>query len=599
MKMAAQPNTVTLVALAGPLLARRDTDTVRRPFHWLTEFPEVFLRENAGFDAIVGNPPFVGGKKITGLLGTDYRDFVVLNHAEGRKGHADLCAYFFLRAMQLLRTGGNAGLLAVNTIAEGDTRQVGLEAMLKAGNAIYAAWPNFAWPGEASVMASEVHLHRGPWRGGYMLSGMSVPTVSAFLSGEDEWSPKPLAANTNKAFIGSYVLGMGFTVTEAEAQALILHDSKNAEALFPYLNGEDLNSHPEQKPSRWVINFWDWPLDRSAQGSWTAADTDTREKWLREGHAPTDYPDRVAADFPELLAIVETKVKPERQRRNDRGDYILRKPLPERWWQYGDKRPALYHAIGRGHAFARHPEGWHDTDFPLDRIIAYALVTKHWCPELCSSAHVFTHALGVNRDDSFGGFAVLQSNIHTVWAWKMSSSLETRLRYTPSDIFEPFPFPIPLSDAIENAGANYHSKRQECRRALSIGLTDLYNRFHDSSERDPRIVELRALQVSIDKAVHDSYGWHDLDLDHGFHEVPYLPENDRVRFTVSEPARLEILRRLAKLNRDRWEAEQQQVANSLLEELGATYTVNNKRVGRRSGAVPTPPQPALFRDPPE
>ena len=90
--------------------------------------------------------------------------------------------------------------------------------------------------------------------------GKTVPTISAFLSGEDEWSPKPLKANADKSFQGSIVLGMGFTITEAEAHALIERDPKNAEVLFPYLNGEDLNSHPEQKPSRWVINFWDWPL---------------------------------------------------------------------------------------------------------------------------------------------------------------------------------------------------------------------------------------------------------------------------------------------------------------------------------------------------
>ncbi len=70
----------------------------------------------------------------------------------------------------------------------------------------------------------------------------SVPTISAFLSAEDEWSPKPLRANGNKSFQGSIVLGMGFTMSEAAAQALIARDAKNGAALFPYLNGEELNS---------------------------------------------------------------------------------------------------------------------------------------------------------------------------------------------------------------------------------------------------------------------------------------------------------------------------------------------------------------------
>jgi hypothetical protein len=100
---------------------------VRNPFHWVLEFPEVFERENGGFDAFVGNPPFLGGQKITGAMGTAFRDFIVEWIAEGTKGSADLVAYFFLRAHSLLREGGCFGLLAVNTIAEGDTRQVGPE----------------------------------------------------------------------------------------------------------------------------------------------------------------------------------------------------------------------------------------------------------------------------------------------------------------------------------------------------------------------------------------------------------------------------------------------------------------------------------------
>ena len=93
-------------------------------------------------------------------------------------------------------------------------------------------------------------------------------------------------------------------------------------------------------------------------------------------------------------------------------------------------------------------------------------------------------------------------------------------------------------------------------RRENIGLTDLYNAFHDSGSRIEGIEEMRARQREIDEAVKTAYGWTDIDLGHGFHEVPYLPENDRIRYTVSEPARLEILKRLAALNRERWEEEE-------------------------------------------
>ena len=368
----------------------------RRPFHWLVEFPEVFSAGGAGgFDALVGNPPFVGGKKITGLFGTDYRDHLVLYLADGRRGSADLCAYFYLRALQVVRPGGTFGLLAVNTIAEGDTRQVGLEAMLRHGVALFAARPNFEWPGAASVVASAVHGVRGAWHGARHINGAVVPIISAFLSAEDQCSPKPLLSNADKSFQGSIVLGMGFTMTPKAAQSYIAHDARYAEVLFPYLNGEDLNSHPQQRASRWVINFWDWPLERSVEdGSWTSADERQRELWMRDGRVPADYVGRVAADFPDLLRIVEASVKPERQRRDKEGNFVLRSPLPQRWWHYADKRPALYHSIKRGRAFARHPGGWADGP-PVARVFGISRVTKFVAPAICPSEQVFADRIMV------------------------------------------------------------------------------------------------------------------------------------------------------------------------------------------------------------
>lgn len=74
-------------------------------------------------------------------------------------------------------------------------------------------------------------------------------------------------------------------------------------------------------------------------------------------------------------------------------------------------------------------------------MIVFALAGKYWAPDFYASATVFTHALGVTNSDDPGIFALLQSALHTEWAWKMSSSLKQDLRYTPSDIFETFPFP--------------------------------------------------------------------------------------------------------------------------------------------------------------
>ena len=89
----------------------------RKPLHWPLIFPEVFNPAKPGFDAIIGNPPFLGGKKISGSTGSAYREYLVENIADGCKGNADLIAYFALRAHGLLNPRGQAGLIATNTLA--------------------------------------------------------------------------------------------------------------------------------------------------------------------------------------------------------------------------------------------------------------------------------------------------------------------------------------------------------------------------------------------------------------------------------------------------------------------------------------------------
>lgn len=251
----------SIAALSTDLPANK---SVRRPFHWPLEFSEVFVHECSGFNAIIGNPPFLGGQRITGVAGAAFRDWLVSHIAEGRRGSADMVAYFFLRAWNLLREGGGFGLLAVNTIAEGDTRQVGLETMASSGAVIHSAYPNEPWPGKAAVVTSRVHIHKGKWYGEYSLLGRPAPFISAFLSDREEWSPKHLKSNEGLAYQGSIVLGMGFVLSPDEAHRMLDANPRNAEVIFPYLNGEDLNSSPEQKPSRWVINFWDWPEEKAA-----------------------------------------------------------------------------------------------------------------------------------------------------------------------------------------------------------------------------------------------------------------------------------------------------------------------------------------------
>ena len=525
----------------------------RRSFHWPLEFPEVFASDRGGFDGMVGNPPFLGGQRITGVAGTAFRDWLVAYIAEGRRGSADLAAYFFLRAWSLLREGGGFGLLAVNTIAEGDTRQVGLEAMVGAGAVINAAYPNEPWPGKAAVVTSRVHVHKGQWRGERSLLGRSASFISAFLSDREEWSPKRLRANEGKVFIGSYVLGMGFVLSPDDARRMLDADPRNAEVIFPYLNGEDLNSDPEQRPSRWVINFWDWPQERA-----------------QEFQMP----------FQRVLELV----KPQRDALNVSNS--AGRQRKKFWWLYGSDAKSLYHAIGRGHHFERHPEKWSPDGSSTPRVISFASqASKYAVFSLVPANIVYSHAVGVITHPDLSRFAELASSLHVSWAFAFGSRLETRLRYAPTDCFETYPFLQSSHSDLGEMGGRLHQARIDIMHADRIGLTKLYNRFHTEIERDPRIEGLRALQREMDTAVAHAYGWDDIDLQHGYHEVPYLPENDRVRFTISESAHVEVLRRLSELTRQRYEEE---VAQGL---HGNTSPRTSKPKRRRASA--DAPQPSL------
>src|SRR6185295_4053684 len=342
-------------------------------------------------------------------------------------------------------------------------------------------------------------------------------------------------------------------------------DPRNADVLFPYLNGEDLNSHPEQKPRRWVINFWDWPQERAQQ-------------------------------YSEPYSIVRALVEPERRRKKPNGAYVLRNPLPQRWWQYAEKRPALYHALGRGHLFERHSEDWVEDSRSIPKIIACSRHSKYWVPCFIRNDCVPSEATAVFVPKLMGQFAYMNSALHSEWAWKQASRLETRLRYTPSDCFETFPWPAASESAerIEELGESLHDLRSSIMKRDWIGLTALYNRFHSPYESDSAIFRLRDLQVEIDCAVVNAYDLGGLDLKHDFHEVPYLPESDRIRFTISADARRGILNLLSGLNRKRYEEELPLGSRQGKTKRKGSSTQRMQEPWTASLSFPAPPQTTLF-----
>ncbi len=212
-----------------------------RPFHWEIEFPEVFDRENCGFDAIVGNPPFAGRNTLLNSNRSGYLDWLKTLH-EDSYGSSDLVAHFYRRAFNLIRNRGCFGLIATNSIAQGDSRRTGLRWICTRDGRIYSAQRRYKWPGEAAVTVSVVHVRKGEFTGVRLLDSKPVERISAFLfpSGGDE-DPKPLAANRGKSFQGCILVGMGFTFDDdnpeatpiAEMERLLAKDSHNRERIFP------------------------------------------------------------------------------------------------------------------------------------------------------------------------------------------------------------------------------------------------------------------------------------------------------------------------------------------------------------------------------
>jgi len=537
-----------------------------RPFHWELEFPEVFCLDEdgepqGGFDAIVGNPPFLGGKRISTALGDGMRDWLTAIHS-GSSSNADLSAHFFLKAFALIRRGGAFGLIATNTIGQGDTRATGLTTIRHSGGIIYRVVKRLVWPGEAAVVVSVIHVSKAGPAPPAILDGRPVLKISSFLfheGGDDD--PIPLGPNIEKSYIGCYLMGMGFTFDEvgsgppspiSEMERLISTNPKNAERVFPYLGGEEVNTSAKLEHRRYAINFEEFPLKRMEGGdSWLKLDDKARQAQLYAGIVAPDFPGAVAEDWPDLLEIVKDRVKPERDQQSNPDAKRL-------WWRYFRTRPALTEALRA----SRHALG-------ISRVgNAFAFFK-------IQSQIVASDRLVVFPGMDNSAFAVLQSRCHEVWARFFSSTLKDDLMYAPSDCFETFPFPVGYSAnaALESAGKAYYDFRAEIMVRNNEGLTKTYNHFHDPNEDSAEIMRLRELHAAMDRAVLDAYGWQDIQPvcefisefdDEEEEDDNGRPKKKKYRYKWPEAIHDEVLARLLELNRQRAQEESPQAESQPL-----------------------------------
>ncbi|UGQ11275.1 hypothetical protein LO772_31480 [Yinghuangia sp. ASG 101] len=471
----------------------------RKPVHWPLEFPEVF--EQGGFDAVIGNPPFLGGQKLTGAMGVAYREYLVLGLGRGRRGSADLVAYFALRAHQLLNERGQTGLIATNTLAQGDTREVGLDQLVNDGVEIRQAIKSARWPSKSAVLeycavwTSRAHMNEYAPR---CIGGVSVIGISSSLHPKSRvasWVER-LTENSGICFQGAIILGLGFTLPEAEARAWIAEDRKYSDVLFPYLTGQDINSSTTHTSDRWVINFG----DRCEQS---------------------------AMQYPRAYARVLHLVKPERE--------LLKREARKRyWWRFAEAASGLYRALGG-----------------LGRHIVISRVSKVAMPVMIRTGPVLSEQVVAFASDDHALLAFLSSAPHYWWAMGRSSTMKGDMRYAPSDVFDTLVRPE-MTVKLRELGVRLDEFRSGVMADRKVGLTRIYNLVHDASCVDGDIEELRALHCEIDVRVVQDYGWDDLagKLMHGFQATA-----QGERYTIGTVPLLEITDRLRELNHQRYADE--------------------------------------------
>ena len=402
-------------------------------------------------DAIVGNPPFHGSQHLRRELGSDY---VAWLKAEFGIGVKELCVYWFRRAHDALESGGRAGLVGTNSISQNRARSVSLDYIVDNGGTITNAVSSQPWPGEAAVHVSIVNWTRHDSVSiDAMLDGESVSGItSALKSGIDLRAAATLSANRGRCFQGAIPADDGgFLMTGARAAGFIDRAGEPyRQVVRPFLTARDITTDPQQRPSRWAIDFGTRTLEE-------------------------------AGEFPLALEIVRARVKPFRE--------SMTRSIHRDWWLFARPRPEMRRAF----------EGLH-------RFLGLAchgkrIVIAWFDPVVLPSNAVMAFAL-----DSDYAFGILSSRAHVAWATAKDSTIKGDPRYTPTSSFATFPWPSAppdgARDLVGHLGQRLNERRGQLCQEHGIGLTQLYNGLDEGAYSS-----LKRLHRDLDEAVAGAYGW--------------------------------------------------------------------------------------------
>ncbi|MBN8690832.1 MAG: restriction endonuclease [Armatimonadetes bacterium] len=462
----------------------------RPTLHWELEFPDVF--DQGGFDAVVGNPPYQGGRQTATHQGPDYHALICLINLV--PGTVDLVCHFFKRAFLLIGNGGAVAVVSTNSVKETSNREASLDFVLSSGGAIYRATSEAHWGGAAAVTTLNVWIYKGPWDGNYFIDGAKVETIHSSLDADVDLAQIEKLKHSFRYSEGTKLYGDAFIISKAQLGTILRDNPGLGDYLRVYVNGDVLNDTPDCVGTDVVVDF---------------GELDVQE----------------ISGCESIIRTLSSQVAYERRNQT-------RQIHEHRPWLHWDKRTRFFEE-------ARSRE----------RILACAIVSRRLMFDYVDPQKLFAHGIKLFLDDTGYLLAVLQSSIHTAWSRVVASRMRQETRYSTTDCFDTFPFP-PFSRELAEAGNQLDEARRASRENRQIGLNGLYALVDDINCQEEDIVAVRHAIVSVDVAVASSLSWDPTFLEHGFH-----PWHPGTRFTISPQARKEVLRRLLKLNHERYTEE--------------------------------------------
>jgi hypothetical protein len=445
------------------------------------------------FDACIGNPPYMGAKRLKQEHPPEYINRV-RDAFPDVPGNADYCVYWFRKAHELMKPGARAGLVGTNTIRQNYSRIGGLDIIVDNGGHIYDAVSSMPWSGEAAVHVSiacwskgeppvktaRLRFYEGEKDGEAQWRVVELPAINSALSEKTDVSGAlVLECNTEpkRVFQGQIPGHKAFVLEPHEAKEMIRRDTSHKQVIFPFMIGRDLVSEIQGRPSRYTIDFGE--RDALQARVFKAAFQRIEDQVLPTVEANA----RAEEEINRSLLEKNPSAKLGHDRQQTLG----------KWWLHHRRRSEMVTLITA-----------------LPRYIVCSEVTKRPIFDFVSPDIRPDHTLIVFAFDDDYSFGILQSNAHWLWFTEKSSTLTERFRYTPHSVFDTFPWPqnptAAQVKAVAEAGRTLHEfRRERMARNGRLTLRDLYR-----SLEQPGKNPLKDLHAALDAAVMAAYGWETL-----------------------------------------------------------------------------------------